>query len=122
MKGKAKTSENIKIKDLKDLLDQKNEELNQKNRELKIESALEKVRSASMSMQQSNELQKVVSVIFEQLQDLNFALDGAAAFIMTDVEDFNGVELWMEDKVTHPVRFRLPYYDAPSINDIYSAR
>jgi signal transduction histidine kinase len=89
-------------------------------REAHIEAALERVRSRAMAMHKSEELQNVVSVVFEQLQSLNFALDGAA-FIATNVEDFRGFDFWMEDKVTQPARFRLPYYDAPSINDFYDA-
>ncbi|WP_282135363.1 sensor histidine kinase [Seonamhaeicola maritimus] len=89
-------------------------------REAQIEAALEKVRSQSLAMHQSIELQNIVSVVFEQLQVLNFALDGAA-FIATKIENFKGLDFWMEDKITQPARFRLPYYDAPSINDIYEA-
>ena len=89
-------------------------------REAQIEAALERVRAASMAMHKSEELQKVVSVLFEQLQSLDFALDGAA-FIATKVENFRGLDFWMEDKVTQPSRFRLPYYDAPSINDFFDA-
>lgn len=89
-------------------------------REAQIEAALERVRSRSLGMQKSEELQNVVSVIFEQLQGLEFALDGAA-FIATRIYEFKGFDFWMEDKITQPVRFRLPYYDAPSINDVYNA-
>ena len=89
-------------------------------REAQIETALERVRSRSLGMQKSEELQNVVSEVFEQLQSLDFALDGAA-FIGTRVENFMGIDFWMEDKITQPACFRLPYYDAPSINDIYDA-
>ncbi|WP_167616826.1 ATP-binding protein [Maribellus sediminis] len=89
-------------------------------REAQIEAALERVRSKSLGMQTSEELQNVVSVVFEQLQGLDFALDGAA-FIATRIEEFKGFDFWMEDKITKPARFRLPYFDAPSINDFYDA-
>ncbi|WP_167611371.1 ATP-binding protein [Maribellus sediminis] len=89
-------------------------------REAQIEAALERVRSKSLGMQKSEELQNVVSVVFEQLQGLDFALDGAA-FIATRIEEFKGFDFWMEDKITKPARFRLPYFDAPSINDFYDA-
>jgi len=89
-------------------------------REAQIEAALERIRSRSLGMRKSDELQEVVSVVFEQLQVLNFALDGAA-FIATRIKEFKGFDFWMEDRITRPARFRLPYYDAPSINDFYDA-
>lgn len=89
-------------------------------REAQIEAALERVRATSMALHKSEELQNVVSVLFEQLKSLDFALDGAA-FIATKIENLNGFDFWMEDKVTKPARFRLPYYNAPSINDFYDA-
>jgi len=111
------TKENLR---LKEAVKRNTVELQHKNRELEIEAALERVRAASMAMHKSEELQNVVSVVFEQLQFLDFALDGAA-FIATKITNFKGFDFWMEDKVTKPARFRLPYYDAPSINDIYDA-
>ncbi|WP_340111898.1 sensor histidine kinase [Maribellus mangrovi] len=89
-------------------------------REAQIEAARERVRSRSMAMRKSEELNEVVSVVFEQLQALDFAMDGAA-FIATRIKEFKGFDFWMEDKTTQPARFRLPYYDAPSINDFYDA-
>lgn len=89
-------------------------------REAQIEAALEKIRSRSLAMHKSDELQNVVSEVFDQLQKLDFALDGAA-FIATHVKDYDGLDFWMEDKITKPACFRLAYYDAPSINDIYDA-
>ncbi len=91
-------------------------------REAEIEAALERIRSSSLAMHKSEELQNVVSVLFEQLQNLNFLMEGAAAFIITNIKEKQGAHFWMEDKVTKPVCFYLPYYDAPSINDIYNAR
>jgi len=91
-------------------------------REAQIEAALERVRAASMAMHKSEELQMVVTVVFEQLQQLDFALDGAA-FVATNFENFKSSDFWMEDKVTHHAScFKLPYYDAPSITDIYEAK
>ncbi|HYQ58097.1 MAG TPA: ATP-binding protein [Draconibacterium sp.] len=113
MNTSPKTKQKQGLKELQKLLEQK-------NRELEVEAALEKVRSRSLEMKTSEELQKVVSVVFEQLQSLNFALDGAA-FIATRIKEFKGFDFWMEDKVTQPARFRLPYYNAPSINDFYVA-
>ncbi|MEO6814025.1 MAG: hypothetical protein ABI172_08850, partial [Ginsengibacter sp.] len=55
-------------------------------REALIEVALEKVRSCSLAMHKSDELRDVVKVVFEKLQELDFAIDGAA-FIGTLIEN-----------------------------------
>jgi hypothetical protein len=46
-------------------------------REAQIESALEKVRSRSLAMHKSDELQEVVNTVFERLTDLNIEMDSA---------------------------------------------
>jgi signal transduction histidine kinase len=50
-------------------------ELSHKNQELVIEAALERVRTQSMAMQHSDQLQEVITVVSEQLQALSFAFD-----------------------------------------------
>lgn len=50
-------------------------ELSQKNGELVIEAALERVRTQSMAMQHSDDLQKVITVVSVQLQALGFEFD-----------------------------------------------
>jgi signal transduction histidine kinase len=50
----------------------KKDEIDSKNKELQIESALEKVRSRSLAMHHSHELQYVVGVMYEQLTRLQF--------------------------------------------------
>jgi hypothetical protein len=46
-------------------------------REARIEAALEKVRSASLSMHHSDELEQVVEVLFHRLSELGLDFDGA---------------------------------------------
>ena len=60
-------AENI---ELKEAIKRRTIELENKNRELEIESALERVRSASMAMQESDELASVARTVFEQLRVL----------------------------------------------------
>src|SRR6056297_500526 len=56
--------------ELKEAIKRRTIELETKNRELEIESALERVRSASMAMQSSEELASVARTVFEQLRVL----------------------------------------------------
>src|SRR4030095_624345 len=53
-------------------------------KEAQIEAALEKVRSRSLAMHKSDELQEVVHAVFERLNELNFELDTAIIIIFTE--------------------------------------
>jgi len=111
-------------KQTEQLLQAKNNELETelalKNRELEIEAALERVRSRTMGMHKSEELQYLVSVVFEQLQQLDFEIKDGAAFVGTFTDNSEALDLWLEDKITQKSScFRIPHYDAPSINDIF---
>jgi hypothetical protein len=53
-------------------------------REAQIEAALEKVRSRSLAMHKSDELQEVVHTLFERLNELNFELDTAIIIIFKE--------------------------------------
>ncbi|HET7117275.1 MAG TPA: hypothetical protein VFI29_12330, partial [Hanamia sp.] len=92
------------------------------SREAQIEAALEKVRSCSLAMHKSDELRDVVKVVFEKLQELDFAIDGAA-FIGTLIENSQDINIWIGDKhAEYPSCFRTPVYDAPSVMDILKAK
>src|SRR4030095_12327002 len=53
-------------------------------REAQIEAALEKVRSRSLAMHKSEELQEVVNTVFERLEDLNIEMDSANVAIFAE--------------------------------------
>jgi signal transduction histidine kinase len=90
-------------------------------REAKIEAGLERVRSRSLAMHESDELRDVVKVVFERLQALSFCIDGAA-FIVTPAEIAREVNIWIGDNYTeYPSRFRTPFFDAPVIRDLFDA-
>ena len=65
-------------------------------REAQIETALEKVRSASMAMHNSNELQGVVNTVIDQLEDLEIKID------TTNILIFNreNIEYWTSSNST----------------------
>ncbi len=90
-------------------------------REAQIEAALEKVRSSSLAMHKSDELKDIVKVVFEKLQDLGFAIDGAA-FIATPIENSRNLNIWIgDDHAEYPSCFRTPFYDSPVCLDIWAA-
>ena len=52
-------------------------ELEHKNRDLEIEAALARVRAKALSMTSSNELQDMISLVFQQIKNLGIELDNA---------------------------------------------
>jgi len=90
-------------------------------REAQIETALEKVRSRSLAMHTSNELNEVVRVVFEKLQELNIEMDSTNIHIYKEgTKDF---DLWIATPAqAYSTIFHLPYFNGPFHNDYYSAK
>jgi signal transduction histidine kinase/ketosteroid isomerase-like protein len=79
-------------------------------REAQIETALERVRSASMAMHKSDELKDVVAILFQNLQDLQFGIDKGAALVMTFSPDNYDHTQWISDATqTYAIPFHIPY-------------
>jgi hypothetical protein len=77
-------------------------------REAQIEAALEKVRSRSLAMHSSTELEQVVGSLFDRLVELDLSFDGAGIF--TYDKEKRNISLWIAS--THlaaPVRIKLPF-------------
>ncbi len=78
------------------LLKLKNAELEKqlakKNRDLEIEAALEKVRSCSLAMHKSDELDQVVAVVADKLRELGVVMEGAV--ICTPANEGQGMMMW----------------------------
>ncbi|MFC3879826.1 sensor histidine kinase [Algoriphagus namhaensis] len=81
-------------------------ELKQKNRELEIEVALERVRSRSLAMHKSDELNKIVSVLYHEMEAFGFA-KWACTLQLFDQKSQN-IELWSGDYLNED--FQRPYY------------
>ena len=87
----------------------------QQLREAQIETALERVRSRTMGMQHTEELQEVIQVIYEQLVHLGFEINNSG--ILTDFRETDDFNLWMADPyTTFPTRITIPYIDHPQMN------
>jgi len=77
-------------------------------REAQIEAALEKVRSRSLAMHHSAELEQVAVSLFDRLVELGLTLDGALIFIF-DKEKRN-IQLWIAtNHLPVPVKIDLPF-------------
>jgi signal transduction histidine kinase len=91
-------------------------------REAQIEAALEKVRSRSLAMHKSDELNEVVAVLFEKLKDLQIPF--TAVGIATNIEgskDLNAFVCGQNEAGLVITNYRLPYFDNPVPKDLYSA-
>ncbi|MEO7801376.1 MAG: hypothetical protein ABIR81_05220, partial [Ginsengibacter sp.] len=53
-------------------------------REATIEAALERVRSTSLAMHHTNELEKVVSLLFDKLVELGLSFSGAGIYLISE--------------------------------------
>lgn len=79
-------------------------------REAQIEAALERVRSRSMAMHKTDELQEVVRVVAEELKNTGVILDTWGAVICTYFQDSKDVLHWTasEDPANPSIAFLLP--------------
>jgi signal transduction histidine kinase len=79
--------------ELRDAVKRRTVELEQKSRELEIEAALEIVRSRSLAMQHTSELQEVIHTVHKQLLNLNIAINGGS-FIAINSDIDKEIRCW----------------------------
>ena len=72
---------------------ERTEELVSKNRELEKEAALERVRSQSMAMRHTSDLQEVVNTVAHQLLRINIDINGGT-FIVVNEKIGRDIEIW----------------------------
>ncbi|MDP2043183.1 MAG: ATP-binding protein [Algoriphagus sp.] len=92
-------------------------------REAQIENALEKVRSRSLAMHKSGELNEVVMELFERLNDLQIPV--TAVGISINIEDSKDLDNYTCGLVESGIainNYRLPYFDHRIANDFFEAR
>ena len=90
-------------------------------REAQIEAALEKVRSRSLGMHKSDELQDVVRTVFDRLNELDVVMNAASIFIFK--EGSNDLEQWVAlAGLQYSTCFHLPDFNLPMFRDLKEAR
>ncbi len=90
-------------------------------RDAKIEAALERVRSASMAMHRSDELQKVVNTIITQLNELKVSIDTTQ--IVTMHGPYANMELWTamnSNPQDISESWSLPYGDVKLLRELHA--
>jgi signal transduction histidine kinase/ketosteroid isomerase-like protein len=92
-------------------------------REAQIEMALERVRSRTMAMQNSEELEEVILVVLKKLQGLGISMEQRAAAICTYEAGNKDYTQWVASPEYNSIlSFNTPYFDHPVQNDIWNAR
>ncbi|HET6767152.1 MAG TPA: ATP-binding protein [Chitinophagaceae bacterium] len=90
-------------------------------REAQIEAAVEKVRSRSLAMHKSDELQEVVHTVFERLKELN--VDFYTAIIILFKEGSKDIIWWLESKANQQYsRILVPFTPVPYFIDLFETR
>ncbi|HEY5463187.1 MAG TPA: hypothetical protein VIJ95_08020, partial [Hanamia sp.] len=90
-------------------------------REARIEAALEKVRSRSLAMHKSDELQVVVNEVFERLRSLDIDMNVASIFIFK--QSSKDWEQWVASSDTdYSTHFHLPYTDNEIFRELEDAK
>ncbi|TYA57516.1 ATP-binding protein [Formosa maritima] len=80
-------------------------------KEAKIETSLEKVRSRSLAMQNSDELKELIGTVYKELNNLDMDLDRCLIWIMND-DDYS-TRLWMANREAEPVSFYIQNHKNP---------
>lgn len=89
-------------------------------REAHIEAALERVRSRSMGMQNSEELKEVIRVVYDQFVQLSINVEHTG-FIM-DYKARDDMHIWLADKHAVPFQVTIPYFDCAHWNSFNEAK
>ncbi|HLG39098.1 MAG TPA: ATP-binding protein [Chitinophagaceae bacterium] len=89
-------------------------------REAEIELALERVRARTMAMHKSEELKKVIQVVYEQFVHLNILVEHAGFII--DYKESEDMNIWLADKHAVPFRVTIPYFDCAHWNSFNEAK
>ena len=87
-------------------------------REAQIEAALERVRSRSLAMHKSDELQEVVNTVQASLVELGVKMDSANFNIL--YEGSRDMDLWIAN--IYSQRIHVPYLDLKPVRDMMDAR
>jgi signal transduction histidine kinase len=92
----------------------------QQAREAEIELALERVRARALAMHQSQELNEVIEVVFDQLVHLGMPVEHAG-FIL-DYKQREDMHIWFASLQIPPSEITIPYFDSAHWNSFREAR
>jgi len=92
-------------------------------REAQIEAALEKIRSRSLAMHTTDELQEVVALVAEKLKDLGVIFDAGGVILCTYFPDNKDVMHWIAaDDFSYSGNYLVPYFENPIFDDAWESK
>jgi ketosteroid isomerase-like protein len=90
----------------------------QQTREMQIELALERVRSRTMAMYQTAELQEVIHIVHKELLDLNISIEGGS-FVVINKDVGTELRLWGAGGTANTSEeVQVPHFDMPFCTDL----
>jgi signal transduction histidine kinase/ketosteroid isomerase-like protein len=89
-------------------------------REAEIEAALERIRSRSMALSQSEDFQEVIQVVYNQFIQLNIDVEHAGFII--DYKESDTMNIWLVDKNAVFPQVSIPYFDCAHWNSFNKAK
>ncbi|NND34492.1 MAG: SnoaL-like domain-containing protein [Saprospiraceae bacterium] len=89
-------------------------------REALIEAALEKVRSRTMGMQKSEDLEDVIQLLFKQFVQLKIFVQHTGFLI--DYKNREDMLIWLADEHAVFPQISIPYFDSPHWNSFREAK
>lgn len=91
-------------------------------REAQIEAALERVRSRTMGMQKSVELQEVINRIFIEITGLGVEMDSSYIITHLDEDITRGFATWVSSKeLSYASKLHMAYINHPLVHKFYDA-
>jgi len=89
-------------------------------REAQIEACLERVRSRTMGMQNSEELKEVIQLIYEQFNHLDIFIEHTGFIVDHNTRD--DMHIWLADENGAPSEIAIPYFDSPHWNSFIETK
>ncbi|MDX1702121.1 MAG: hypothetical protein R3250_15960, partial [Melioribacteraceae bacterium] len=88
--------------------------------ETQIELALERVRARTMGMQNSEELQEVIKITYDQFIHLKINVEHTGFIV--DYMEREDMHIWLADQNDAPSEISIPYFDSPHWNSFLEAK
>ncbi len=117
---KVKKTTAILLEETIEELEQKRKAVEEQNRELEIEASLERVRARTMAMQKSEELKKVIQLVYNQFVHLNIHIEHTGFII--DYKAGDDLHIWLADRHLAPSEITIPCFDSTPNNSIKEAK
>ena len=118
---KVKKTTAILLEETIEELEQKRKAVEDQNRELEIEASLERIRTRTMAMQESNELAETTALFFKQFKELNLLPDKARTYFSLFDTNTDTAVVWLTqaDGSVRPGSHSVPLKGSAQVVKVY---